>query len=55
VVVRDVLDPRRLSTIRRGAEMAVREMVGRDEMRVGIARVPTAALSFPKKEAPSLV
>jgi hypothetical protein len=35
VVVKDVLDERRLSTIRRGAEMAIREMVGRDELRVG--------------------
>lgn len=35
VVVKDVLDTHRLSTIRRGAEMAIREMVGRDEMRVG--------------------
>jgi hypothetical protein len=35
VVVLDVLDERRLGTIRRGAEMAIREMVGRDKTRHG--------------------
>jgi hypothetical protein len=35
VVVRDVLDAERLATIRRGCEIAIREMVGRDDGRVG--------------------
>ena len=35
VVVKDVLDQERLSKIRRGAEIAIREMVGRDPDRSG--------------------
>ena len=35
VVVKNVLDEQRLNTIRRGAEMAIREMVGRDKVRNG--------------------
>ena len=35
VVVKDVLDPERLATIRRGCEIAIREMVGRDPVRAG--------------------
>ena len=35
VVVKDVLDAERLATIRRGCEIAIREMVGRDDGRVG--------------------
>jgi hypothetical protein len=35
VVVKDVLDDERLATIRRGAEIAIREMVGRDPDRSG--------------------
>ena len=39
VVVKDVLDTHRLSTIRRGAEMAIREMVGRCVV-VPLCRLP---------------
>ena len=35
MVVKDVLDAERLATIRRGCEIAIREMVGRDDGRVG--------------------
>jgi hypothetical protein len=34
-VVKDVLDAERLAKIRRGCEIAVREMVGRDPFRAG--------------------
>ena len=35
VVVKDVLDEQRLAKLRRGCEICIREMVGRDPLRVG--------------------
>ena len=35
VVIKDVLDEERLDRARRGCEIAIREMVGRDPHRVG--------------------
>eukprot|EP01046_Picozoa_sp_COSAG06_P071731 COSAG06_NODE_20655_length_786_cov_1.334789_1_plen_79_part_10 len=34
-MIKDVLDPERLARARRGCEIAIREMVGRDPLRVG--------------------